>query len=162
MQTLFIVTFLVFCFFLNVFLHEMSHALASIILFRAKIKKLRLFPSISSGKLVFGYIELFLPSYVVAAENRGKLALTYFAPRFLNIICAILFPVSAAFGFSAWTQILIASNLIDLLWGSVGLHEFSDIQMYSKLSGFNIWHTRIIQFGIAFFSIFLSIGIGML
>lgn len=154
---MFIILFLALCLFLNTFLHEMSHVLASMTLFECRVRKFLPFPHFFEGRFYFGMVHIEYRNLGDPMMEDPRFAIVYAAPRLLNIFCAILFPILVSLDSPLFVSMFVGANLIDFAVGTIGASPISDINRYSKLLNVNVWIVRGIQSAIIISSILFAV-----
>jgi hypothetical protein len=158
---LFITLYVISLFFIHTFLHELSHVVAAKLLFNADIKTFKPYPHFIDKSFVFGSISYTLKDYDFSETHQRKLGWVYFAPRIINVVCAILLPIVVlVMPWNLWGLIAVLffiTNLIDLVWGTAGINLNSDIQQYSKYLNIDINMLRVCQIVLFLFTIIFSI-----
>jgi hypothetical protein len=136
--------------FLWLFMHELSHISVANIFVDVYNAKIKLYPHFfeHNGKRTLRFASV---SYNYYGDYPTGIhgALINLAPRFMNILAALLFPLGLII-ITPWLQmcwfIFWGAGLVDFLWGSIGTSEQSDIMKASKNLKINHMIIRLISF----------------
>jgi hypothetical protein len=137
MQYFWMVLFGLGSFFLWATIHELSHAVAARWKLGAREFQFKLYPHfLENGRFVFASVAWQLPGQSQGLPGRPGVCL---APRVLDLLGVVLFPLSAPVDFLEWHQIalaaLAAGGVVDLFVGSIGWSPDSDLRQAAKLAG---------------------------
>lgn len=127
--SLYVLMFLCFCamsYFAWLFIHEASHILAAHCLFGVKNWSIKLLPEKHGDTIWWGSCK-YQPEFQPMSSELAQVAL---APRIPNLIACALLPLAPIFSFpfSVFWVIFFGAGLIDLLVGSFGISEYSDLR----------------------------------
>lgn len=139
------------CFFLWAFIHEMAHVLTAMWLVGVKTWKIHLLPQRNEYGFTFAHCKWTWESPPTNLES----GLISIAPRVPNIIAcfAFMFFSFFSFPFNYLWFLIWGSGLIDMIWGSWGISETSDLRKASKYLGISPWTFRILGFSCIFISV---------
>lgn len=146
----------IFSYFFHAHLHEYLHLLATKITVGVDKYKIKVYPHIDS-KLGFVWASVWTAR--AREANNFENGIIYFSPRFANILFAVIIALMCLqeFELSIYWKIFIASSMVDLFVGSLGVSEKSDLQMYSKYWNLNPWIPRLAGVAVSIFSLIILI-----
>lgn len=133
-----------------VLIHEMSHFLFAKWFTNAKLLELNVIPRIVD-KTIFWASVRWLPERSPPTKNHA--ALIFLAPRIPNVISLVLtcllplLPIDNHL-FLLLT-VLLGGALVDLINGSLGVSQYSDLKRASSILSISPWVLRIAGFGLA-------------
>ena len=136
-------------FFMWATLHELAHWLTVKAFVPLRETKFTLYPHWSKdtwgtdlGTFYWARVQWW---YKDKPLTENQMAWSLFAPRWLDLLAVLLFPLAVLFG--GWAGIswmtLWGGGLIDLLVGSIDRGSQHDMRRYSTLWGINPWIFRI-------------------
>lgn len=145
-------------FFLWNTLHELSHFLVLKIYLRSASAEFTLWPHKNEGKFYWGRVRYF---YNGLPPTPPQQAWVSFAPRWLNMLALLCFPLGTLFGpwgALVWMTIW-GGGIIDGLVGSMGINDHSDMPRYAKIWKIERWAFRVAgwSLGISSFTTGLSL-----
>ena len=144
----------IFSYFFHAYLHEYLHLIAAKVTVGVDKYKIKVYPHIDS-KLGFVWASVWTIRSSVA--NKFQNGIIYFSPRFANIFFIGLIICLQKFELSIYWKIFIASSMVDLFVGSLGISEKSDLKMYSKFWNLNPWVPRLVGIAASIFSLVILI-----
>lgn len=137
-------------YFLWSVLHELSHIYAAKRLVGVTNWRIRPWPQVRDGTLLWGSAEYVLSRAASPREEAGILL----APRGLDLVGAIGFIMTPMFQgpwFSVW-GVLFGAGLLDLALGSLGISDISDLKRSSRALGWSPWYLRVAGFSVILLS----------
>lgn len=140
--------------FLWTLAHEASHVIAAGLVGKTSDVKWWLYPhKDEDGKFYFAKVQW---TWETESLSPQKIAITYLAPRLMNIIAAIALPFAVLFPLSwmiGWI-IFWGAGIVDFFVGSMGMNIHSDLRVAStslnidpnilRIAGFSIIATSVI------------------
>jgi len=142
--------------------HEASHVIASGIVAKITDVKWWLYPHRDEqGNFYFAKVQW---SWDPNTVKPNDLAITYLAPRFMNVIAALALPFAVLFPLPwmiAWI-IFWGAGIVDFFVGSMGISEYSDLKRAAAALNINPNMIRVAGFASITLSVvlcFLLIGI---
>ena len=143
---------IIFSYFFYEYIHEYMHLFITKSTVGVDKYRIKVYPHIDS-KLGFVWASVWTVRSSVATKFQN--GMIYFAPRFANIFFIILIICLQKFELSIYWKIFLASSMIDLFVGSLGVSERSDLRMYSKYWNLNPWIPRLVGLALAIFSLII-------
>lgn len=127
--------------------HELSHAAIVYLIGAGKNLKLKLLPHMYKGTFRIAAMEW----TATRGLSKGELIALYLAPRVMDVAAAIAlqFLTFSMSPFSIPLQIFLIGGIVDLLWGSIGKSQYSDLVRASYYVDISPWYLRIGGFLIA-------------
>jgi hypothetical protein len=120
------------------FLHEASHVLVASLMSPLKEVRWWLYPHRDeAGSFFFARVQWLWESQ--PTHNKWWWAALYSAPRAMNLIASVFFPLSFLFE-TPWSfawMILWGAGLIDFFVGSIGRSEHSDLRRTASVLSFD-------------------------
>lgn len=148
---IYVITAIASIFIWNV-IHEMSHILMAMIVGNIKDWSIKPYPHIKNGNFIFAGAEW---TWIEPIPNREGKAFVGIAPRIANILAAFLSIIGIVLTgmFQIIWLILCFAGMVDLIVGSLGISETSDLKKVSSNLEISPWWLRISGFTIAVVSI---------
>ena len=127
--------------------HEMSHVVAAKLLGNVEWWKIKLLPHKYNGKFYFARSYWAYKDGLPTVNKQGMILL---APRVLNVLSTLtaitlMGTAFASFGHTAF-MIMLLGGTVDLLVGSLGLTEQSDLRVASEKFNVTPWVGRMFGF----------------
>jgi hypothetical protein len=135
--------FIIFSYLFHSYLHEMSHLCATKFLVGVDKYKIKPYPH-KNQELGFVWASIKIKRINIATNFQN--GLIFFSPRFANILfCLIIaFVYLQGFELSIYFKIFLGGGMVDLLTGSLGVSESSDLKRYCKSWNLNPWQPRLV------------------
>jgi len=145
-------------YFLWTCLHELSHYFVLKMLRPITGAVFQLYPhKDASGTFVWASVTA---AYAGDFLSPKEEALRLLAPRFLDALAVVLLPLAGLLVLP-WLQgvwmVFWGAGIVDLIVGSIGSTEISDLQRASKVLGWNPWILRVLGWTVAVLSVVVMI-----
>jgi len=142
-------------FFLWTLIHELSHYIMAKMLVDANLIEIKPYPHVHP-KYGFYFGAIWFDFKTKPTNN--QYAAIMFAPRLLNLLAVVALPFAFTFTnywyFTIWT-ILWGAGVIDLINGSIGRLETSDLKRGAEYLKESPWIFRVMGFVIAITTIMM-------
>ena len=151
MTVLFAILLSLASYFAWTYIHEMAHLLMAKKLVGVTKYEMKLYPHRYNGELRWGSVKYWMKRQSTDDED-------YFisiAPRLPNMLACALFPLAAFMNgwFALVWMIFWGAGIVDLMYGSIGWSEYSDLIQAAVSKKINPWRLRLLGFGAAALSI---------
>lgn len=144
-------------FFLWSFIHELSHGMMIKKFVKDVTLKFKIYPHFEEERFVWASISWKYPNEICL--SRAQLGWISFAPRipdYIGCLLTIALSILLKSPYKLACLMLVGGSILDLIWGSIGLNEKSDLQRYCKFWNFNPQAARILGFIMALFTVIIS------
>lgn len=141
-------------------IHEMAHYLAARSFRKVTEPKFRIYPHVDDpGGFRWASVTMYLEDPPLTPRESSWVSA---APRIPDAVAVLLTPF-AAFWDPPWAvvlwAILFGAGIVDLLVGSTGVSEFSDLRRWAASSGINPWILRLTGWGFGLTSATFTIAL---
>lgn len=153
---LYYISLFIISYFLWALIHEMSHVMAAMRTVGVSWYSLRVYPHFGFGRFNWASCIYF----VKKDPSRREQALISLAPRIMGTVAATLFPLSGilinSYGVDMITAIpliFLVSGILDVIVGSLGISDSSDLVIAASALQISPWKIRVAGFLLAFLSL---------